>query len=86
MSFPTFLREEMHVSYKGKCFSPSFSQETGFRVLPCFITNAPPMTYTGANTEKAMVNVMKWIKRWCFLLALTLLLLPVLEQSAEYEG
>ena len=76
----------MHVSYKGKCFSPSFSQETGFRVLPCFITNAPPMTYTGANTEKAMVNVMKWIKRWCFLLALSLLVLPVRAQAAVYEG
>ena len=44
------------------------------------------MTYTGANTEKAMVNVMKWIKRWCFLLALSLLVLPVRAQAAVYEG
>lgn len=33
-----------------------------------------------------MVNVMKWIKRWCFLLALSLLVLPVRAQAAVYEG
>ncbi|CCY26989.1 glycosyl hydrolase family 25 [Firmicutes bacterium CAG:114] len=33
-----------------------------------------------------MVNVMKWIKRWCFLLALSLLVLPVRAHAAVYEG